>query len=334
MSIGNVVASPLQWLSDWIGRRGVTFLGNSILVIACVLQAVAPNEACLIVGRLLAGVGASLSATCGPMYMSEIAPSCYRGLAVGLYCSCYSIGSIIIACIVLGSSYMDGNWSWRLPMVIQIAPPLIVALLVYPCTPESPRYLVAVKNDEQARRVIARYQTTSENVNDTIVEAEMQQIRESLEVMSSKPWDFTCLYKTKSARRRLWIIFLYSFFQQCNGSGLLGYYFAGILTLVGITNTQRQLGINLGLTVLSYVCVLIGSTFVDKVKRRFLLLFSLGIYIFFLALISITSGLFANGINLNATGIATIVFIFMFNSCTGLFSKFECYVLTFLTIVR
>ncbi|KAL2837937.1 hypothetical protein BJY01DRAFT_251168 [Aspergillus pseudoustus] len=40
MSIGNDVASPFQWLSDWIGRRGTTLLGNSILVVACVIQAV------------------------------------------------------------------------------------------------------------------------------------------------------------------------------------------------------------------------------------------------------------------------------------------------------
>jgi len=172
--------------------------------------------------------------------------------------------------------------------------------------------------------VIARYQTASEDVHDPIVEAEVQQIRESLEMMSSNPWDFTCLYKTKSSRRRLWIIFLYSFFQQCNGSGLLGYYFAGILTLVGITNTQQQLGINLGLTVLSYVSTLIGSTFIDKVKRRFLLMFSLVIYIFFLALISITGGCYANGINMHATGIATVAFIFMFNACTGLFGMLSC----------
>ncbi|KAF5989032.1 major facilitator superfamily transporter [Fusarium bulbicola] len=218
MSIGNAVASPFQWLADWIGRRGVTFLGSSILVVACVLQAVAPNRACLIVGRLFAGMGASLSATCGPMYMSEVAPACYRGLAVGLYCSCYSIGSIAIACIVLGGSYMENDWSWRLPLIIQIVPPLVVSLLVYPCTPESPRYLVAKNKIDEARRVIARYQTVSGSVDDPVVIAEIQQIQDSMELMTSKPWDFRVLWTTKASRRRLWIIFLYSFFQQCNGS--------------------------------------------------------------------------------------------------------------------
>ena len=319
MSIGNAVASPFQWLSDWIGRRSVTFLGSSILVVACVLQAVAPNRACLIVGRLLAGMGASLSATCGPMYMSEVAPSCYRGLAVGLYCSCYSIGSIVIACVVLGGSYIDGNWSWRLPMVVQIAPPLIVALLVYPCTPESPRYLVAKNKIDAARRVISRYQTASQSLDDPIVNAEIQQIQESLELMPSKPWDFSTLWKTKASRRRLWIIFLYSFFQQCNGSSMLYYYFAGILTLVGITNTQDQLGINLGLTVAAYLATLCGATFIDKLRRRTLLILSMCIFVFFLGMITITGGLYANNISVRATGISTVVFIFLFNICNGLF---------------
>ncbi|KAF5640385.1 MFS sugar transporter transporter [Fusarium sp. NRRL 25303] len=319
MSIGNAVASPFQWLADWIGRRGVTFLGSSILVVACVLQAVAPNRACLIVGRLFAGVGASLSATCGPMYMSEVAPACYRGLAVGLYCSCYSIGSIVIACIVLGGSYMENNWSWRLPLIIQIVPPLVVAVLVYPCTPESPRYLVAQNKIDKARQVIARYQTASGSVDDPVVVAEIQQIQDSMELMTSKPWDFRVLWTTKASRRRLWIIFLYSFFQQCNGSGMLSYYFAGILTLVGITNSQQQLGINLGLTVVAYLATLAGSTFIDKVTRRFLLISSMCIFVFFLGLISITGGLYANNISVHSTGIATVAFIFLFNICNGLF---------------
>lgn len=105
------------------------------------------------------------------------------------------------------------------------------------------------------------------------------------------------------------------------GRGLLGYYFAGILTLVGITNTQQQLGINVGLTVLSWVSTVIGSTFIYKLNRSFLLIFSLCIYVFFLVLISITPGCYANVISVRATGIATVAFIFMFNACTGLFGE-------------
>lgn len=220
MSIGNAVASIFQWLSDLIGRRGVTCLGNSILIIGCVLQAAAPNSAAMVMGRVIAGAGCSLAATVGPMYMSEVAPASYRGLAVGLYCSCYSIGAIVISCVLFGGSYIEGDWSWRMPMVLQIGPPLAVALLVYPLTPESPRYLVYKGKIEKAKQVIAKYHTTSESIDDPIVKAEIEQIQVSIEMVDSRPWDFSTLWTKKSARYRLMLIAMYAFWQQCNGTGM------------------------------------------------------------------------------------------------------------------
>lgn len=225
MSIGNVVASIFQWISDLIGRRGVTCLGNSIIVIGCVIQAAAPNNICMILGRVIGGAGCSLSATVGPMYISEIAPASHRGMAVGLFCSCYSIGAIAIACVILGGSYMTGDWSWRMPMIVQIVPPLTVALLVYPLTPESPRYLVYKGQINNAKKVIALYHTSSEDTEDPIVTAEIDQIQRSIESVDSKPWDFSTLWKMKSARYRLLLIFLYAFIQQCNGTGKPGYHY-------------------------------------------------------------------------------------------------------------
>lgn len=346
MSIGNIFASLFQWLSDLIGRRGVTFLGNAILTVSCVLQASAPNRQVMIVGRVLGGVGCSLSATVGPLYMSEVSPSAHRGLAVGLYCSCYSIGSIVIACVLLGGSYMQDDWTWRMPMIFQLAPPVIVAALVYPCTPESPRYLVSKGKIAAAESVIARYHTDSGSVDDPIVAAEMTQIRASIESVDTKPWDFSTLWNKKSARYRLRVIFMYAFFQQCNGtckllhptpqtrhrldlaadsclrSAMLAYYLPGILTLVGIKNTQQQLGINVGMSVVSWIATVCGSVIVDRVRRRVLLMSTMVAFIFFLSMMSITGGLFANNIAINAMGILTIVWIYLFQISNGLLCEY------------
>lgn len=218
MSIGNIFASLFQWLSDLIGRRGVTFLGNFILIISCVLQAAAPNRSVLILGRVIGGIGCSLSATVGPLYMSEVAPSSHRGLAVGLYCSCYGVGSILIAVVMLGGSYMHGDWTWRMPMVFQLAPPVIVCCLVYPFTPESPRYLIYKGQVEQAKQVIANYHTVSGSVDDPVVGVEIQQMQASIESVDSKPWDFSTLWNKKSSLYRMRIILIYAFVQQCNGT--------------------------------------------------------------------------------------------------------------------
>ncbi|TVY46143.1 Lactose permease [Lachnellula subtilissima] len=284
MSIGNVVASPLQWLSDLIGRRGYPIVLRSSWA------------------AFFSGVGASLSATVGPLYMSEIAPSASRGLAIGLYCASYSIGTVVIAVVLLGGSYMESNTSWRLPMLFQIGAPLIVAILIYPCTPESPRYLYAIGKHDQARRIIAHYHTTSEDINDPIVVAEMQQIGKSM---------------TANARRRVWVIFLYILFQQCNGAGMLTYYLPGVLKLVRITETQQVLGTNLGLTCVSYLSTIGGSFMVNKVRHRTLLFTVWSVYIFFLALMALCGGSYASNIGTKPTSYIVVVAIFAFNICTG-----------------
>lgn len=128
-SIGNIVASCFQWGGDIIGRRGIAFVGAVLLAIGCAIQAAAPNKSALIGGRFLAGGGSALTASIGPTYMAEVSPSCYRGLAVGIYCSCYYLGAIVIAGVLLGASYMEGDWSFRMPLVFQIGPPVLVGHL-------------------------------------------------------------------------------------------------------------------------------------------------------------------------------------------------------------
>lgn len=218
-SIGNAAVSLLQWLSDLIGRRGVCCLGSGITVVGGILQAVAPNNVCMIMGRVISGAGCSLSATVSPVYMCELAPASHRGLLLGIGGSLYGVGAILMTCILFGASYIEGNWSWRLPMATQILPPLLVAIMVFPLTPESPRYLVYKGQIEKAKDVIAKYHTTTDSVDDPIVTAEIQQIQQSIELVDSKPWDFTPLWKTKQSRYRLMLIAIYSFFQQCNGTG-------------------------------------------------------------------------------------------------------------------
>lgn len=102
---------------------------------------------------------------------------------------------------------------------------------------------------------------------------------------------------------------------------MLGYYLPGILTLVGITNSQQQLAINLGMTVASYLSTLVGALIIDRVTRRFLLASTLIVFIFFLSLMSVTGGLFANGIAKDAMGILTIVAIYLFQISNGLLCK-------------
>jgi MFS family permease len=315
--IGNFVASAFVWLSDIIGRRGVTFLGSVITIIGAIIQVTAPNYVSLIVGRLFTGGGGALTATVAPLYMSEVAPACWRGLVVGLNASWGTIGGIVISCILLGSSYIQGDWSWRMPLLVQVVAPLVVCILVYPLTPESPRYLMSKGKETQAREVLAKYHTTSEDVNSPLVNEEIKQIKDSLALMDRKPMDFSPLWKTKPDRYRLFLIFLYSLFQQWNGSNLFSYYLPAVLSLVGVTNPHSQLGFNLGQSLAGWLSNIVGASIFDRLRRRTLLMTGMGIFVLFLVLISICSSQFALH-GSKAVGYLIIVWVYMFDICNGL----------------
>ena len=315
--IGNFVASMFVWLADLIGRRGVTLLGSIITIIGGIIQVTATHSGSLIVGRLFTGAGGALTATVTPMYMSELAPACWRGLIVGLNASWGTIGGIVISVILLGSSYINNNWNWRMPMMVQIIAPLIVAILVYPLTPESPRYLVSKGKIDKARKILARYHTTSEDIDSPLVNAEITQIQDSLSLIQTKPWDFSPLYKRKKDRYRLFLIFLYSFFQQWNGSNLFSYYLPAVLSLVGITGAHQQLGLNLGQSLAGWLATLVGASYFDRIRRRTLLMSAMGIFVFFLTLMTICSARFevSGGKGL---GYLIIVWVYLFDIFNGL----------------
>lgn len=94
MTIGNFCGAPFLALGDVIGRRGVNFAGNVIVIIAALLQGLAPNLACLMVGRFLLGFGSSMASA--PQYVAEVAPLHLRGRLVGFFGTFFQFGSVIM----------------------------------------------------------------------------------------------------------------------------------------------------------------------------------------------------------------------------------------------
>lgn len=94
MTIGNFCGAPFLALGDVIGRRGVNFAGNIIVIIAALLQGLAPNLAALMVGRFLLGFGSSMASA--PQYVAEIAPLHLRGRLVGFFGTFFQFGSVIM----------------------------------------------------------------------------------------------------------------------------------------------------------------------------------------------------------------------------------------------
>lgn len=72
-------ALSIAWLADILGRKMTVFVGGSVAVLGCALQAGAVNIGMLIAGRFIAGIAVGLLSALVPMYCSEIATANDRG---------------------------------------------------------------------------------------------------------------------------------------------------------------------------------------------------------------------------------------------------------------
>lgn len=73
MSIGNICGAPFQTFADHIGRRGINWLGNAIVIFAAILQGCAQNMPMFMAGRFFLGFGSAIMSS--PQYMAEVAPA-------------------------------------------------------------------------------------------------------------------------------------------------------------------------------------------------------------------------------------------------------------------
>lgn len=227
MQIGTVCGSPFMGLADVVGRRGINFAGNAIVIFASLMQGLATNLPMFMAGRFFMGFGTALMSS--SQYIGEISPIHLRGRMVGFFGACFQIGSLVMLGAMIGLSDLPGNDCWRVSLLLEIVFPSIVCIGIYLITPESPRYYVLRGQRQKAKEVIAKYHTTSTDINEPIVETVVRQIEESLEADRTgyrAAWDYRVFF-TKTARFRLLVLVLYSLFQQWNGGGIITYYVSG-----------------------------------------------------------------------------------------------------------
>ncbi|BEJ12452.1 hypothetical protein CspHIS471_0209120 [Cutaneotrichosporon sp. HIS471] len=270
-TVGSMVGSPFAAIiSDRFGRRKAMFIGAWVIIIGMILTSTSHHVEQFVVGRFVLGFGISIMTVAAPAYSMEIAPPQWRGRATGIYNCGWFGGSVPAAAITFGTSFINGQMSWRLPLILQaIACFLIMAIL--PFIPESPRYLVAQGRVEEAHDFLTKYHGNG-NPDDALVSFELREMKASiaLDGIDKVWWDYRPLFFSHGGRWRMAQVLMISVFGQFSGNGL-AYFNTIIFKNLGVDTVAGQLGYNLLNQCISAVCALTAATLTDRMPRRFIL---------------------------------------------------------------
>ncbi|RMZ23355.1 hypothetical protein D0859_12608 [Hortaea werneckii] len=243
------------WLGDRYGRIFTIAFATLWAIVGAALQCSAMNADWMFCARVFNGVGTGILNAITPVWATETASHTSRGAGT--------------------SFYGDGTsgFIWRFPIAFQIVPLLALLGIVW-WMPESPRWLVKVGRDDEARFILGRLRGEDE---EGLAEAEYQDIKNicQLEQENSQQSSYISMLlglkqgKLHTARRVQLVVWL-QILQEWIGIAGITIYGPTIFTIAGIAPADRQWVS--GLNNITYMFATLICVFtLDRIGRRWTL---------------------------------------------------------------
>ena len=287
-ALGNIPANK-------IGRKKTLIWIGVLFFVTSIGAALSTNVYLFMFFRFLSGLSIGASSVVAPVYISEIAPPKYRGRMVISF-QLNVVSGILIAYF---SNYLlqgvggANDWRWMLGVVA--IPSLIFSTLML-FTPETPRWLVLYKkDDEAAKKVLALTGEASDHL--------IEEIKASVSSVSES------LFSRKFVKL-LVIAFLIAFFNQLSGINAIIYFAPKVFEMAGIARNGALLS-TVGIGVVNLIFTLTGWYLIDRFGRRSLMFIGSFGYIFSLTMIAVSF----NGTDHSA--VVYYVFLFIASHAVG-----------------
>ncbi|CAG9859239.1 unnamed protein product [Phyllotreta striolata] len=271
--IGGMIGGATTGLvADKFGRKLGLLLNNILVILAVICEASSKaltSYELIILGRFLIGVNSGLNAGLAPMYLAEISPINLRG-AVGTVYQLVITISILVA-QVLGLKNILGTDDLWITLLAMTIVPAIFQLITLPFCPESPKFILSSKgNENQARKALSWFRGTMD------VHEEMDVMKAESEALKLIPKTTVRELVTNSTLRIPLIISLTVMIaQQLSGINAVMFFSSTIFGMAGLTGdsptyaTLAMGGINVMMTVVSLFLV-------ERAGRKTLLLVGFG----------------------------------------------------------
>ncbi len=258
------------------GRKKVLIWIGILFTASAVGSAVAPDPYTFSFFRFIGGLGIGVSSVAAPTYISEISTPATRGRLGALYQFNIVFGILVAFLSNYFLQDFGGNNDWRWMLGVMAIPSLIYSLLVL-SVPESPRWLIAKRNDiSTAKNVMSKLGVANVDAEASSIVASYQH-----ETTSGRNSNiFSAKYKTI-----IWLAFMIAFFNQLSGINFILYYAPEILERAGLA-AKESLFNSIAIGGTNLIFTFIGLYLIDRLGRKTLMVIgSLG-YIVSLAMVA------------------------------------------------
>ncbi|XP_035585046.1 solute carrier family 2, facilitated glucose transporter member 3 isoform X3 [Zalophus californianus] len=221
----------------------------------------------LILGRLVIGIFCGLCTGFVPMYIGEVSPTALRG-AFGTLNQLGIVIGILVAQIFGLKVIMGTEELWPLLLGFTIIPAVLQSAAL-PFCPESPRFLLINRKEEESARDILQRLWGTQDVTQDIQEMK----DESTRMAQEKQATVLELFRSRSYQQPIMISIMLQLSQQLSGINAVFYYSTGIFKDAGV---QEPIYATIGAGVVNTIFTVVSLFLVERAGRRTLHMTGLG----------------------------------------------------------
>jgi len=207
---------------DLLGRKKTLMAAALLFIISSIGSALSTSLFAFITFRVMGGIAVGTASILSPMYIAEIAPAKNRGTLVSLN-QLAIVSGILLAFF---SNYLltgigDNGWRWMLAVM---GLPAFLFLITLFFVPESPRWLMQKKRNDEAYDILKRIS------GEEAAKIEFEAIK--LNLLSHSQGTYKEVF-SKEFRPILWIGVLLAVLSQITGINSIMYYAPVIFKSMG-----------------------------------------------------------------------------------------------------
>jgi len=273
---GTVLGALLGGIpAEKFGRKKTLFWVGILFAASALGTALAPSPFIFSFFRFIGGIGIGVSSVVAPTYISEISTASARGRLTAMYQFNIVFGILVafVSNYLLAGIGGANDWRWMLGV---LAVPSVIYTIMVLSVPESPRWLVSVKNNlAQAKKALSQIGADDpENEVKNILAANAAIDKGRNESIFSKKY-----------KAVLWLAFFVAFFNQMSGINFILYYAPQILSSIGL-GAKESLANSIAIGGTNLVFTFVGLYLIDRLGRKTLLIIGSIGYITSLAILA------------------------------------------------